>query len=76
MPIYEFTCSACDKDSELLVRSSKWEGEAHCSHCGSPKLEKKLSVFAATGSAESSGSAEMPPCSGMPTNCGRCAPDN
>ena len=70
MPIYEFTCFACDKDSELLVRSSNWEGEAHCSHCGSPKLEKKLSVFAATGSEE------MPPCSGMPTNCGRCAPDN
>ncbi|MFP6893531.1 MAG: zinc ribbon domain-containing protein [Opitutales bacterium] len=76
MPIYEFTCSDCDKDSELLVRSSNWEGEAHCSHCGSPKLEKKLSVFAATATDNSSGSAEMSPCSGMPSNCGRCAPDN
>lgn len=47
MPIYEFHCEKCEKDSELLVRSSKWEG-TKCPHCGSTKLEKRLSVFASS----------------------------
>ncbi|HYG33780.1 MAG TPA: zinc ribbon domain-containing protein [Clostridia bacterium] len=58
MPIYEFHCDKCEKDSEILVRSSKWQG-TKCPHCGSTKLAKKLSVFAS--SASSSGT-EMPPC--------------
>jgi putative FmdB family regulatory protein len=75
MPIYEFTCEACAKDFETLVRSSDWEGEVECPSCGSEKLEKQLSVFAAT-SGDSSSVGDMPPCSGMPSNCGRCALDN
>jgi putative FmdB family regulatory protein len=47
MPIYEFHCDKCQKDSELLVRSSKWEG-TKCPHCGSSKLSKRLSVFASS----------------------------
>jgi putative FmdB family regulatory protein len=46
MPIYEFHCSKCDRDSEILVRSSDWQG-TKCPHCGSMKLAKKLSTFAA-----------------------------
>jgi putative FmdB family regulatory protein len=53
MPIYEFHCEKCGKDSEILVRSSKWTG-TKCPNCGSTKLEKKLSTFAAAGAAESS----------------------
>ena len=75
MPIYEFTCGDCSSDFETLVRSSDWEGEVECPSCGSEKLEKQLSVFAAT-SADSSSAGDMPPCSGMPSNCGRCALDN
>ena len=45
MPIYEFTCLDCSEDSEILVRSSDWKKEASCPTCGSPKLDKKLSVF-------------------------------
>ena len=75
MPIYEFTCEACSKDFESLVRSSDWEGEVECPNCGSEKLEKQLSVFAA-GSGDGSKGDELPPCSGMPSNCGRCAFDN
>jgi putative FmdB family regulatory protein len=48
MPIYEFHCAACEHDSEILVRSSDWRGTA-CPHCGSKKLSKKFSVFAASG---------------------------
>jgi putative FmdB family regulatory protein len=48
MPIYEFHCEKCERDSELLVRSSSWKG-SQCPHCGSSKLTKKLSVFASAG---------------------------
>ncbi|MGA9450884.1 MAG: zinc ribbon domain-containing protein [Verrucomicrobiia bacterium] len=52
MPIYEFHCEKCERDSEILVRSSDWKG-TKCPHCGSTKISKKLSVFA---SANVSGS--------------------
>jgi putative FmdB family regulatory protein len=53
MPIYEFHCEKCGRDSEVLVRSSNWSG-TKCPHCGSAKLDKKFSTFAAAGAAESS----------------------
>jgi putative FmdB family regulatory protein len=40
-------CSDCEKDFELPVRSSRWEGTP-CPHCGSKELAKKLSVSAAS----------------------------
>jgi putative FmdB family regulatory protein len=58
MPIYEFHCEKCEKDSEVLVRSSDWKG-TKCPHCGSTRLAKKLSVFA---SAESGRASEVPAC--------------
>ena len=75
MPIYEFTCEKCSEDFETLVRSSEWEGEVECPSCGSEKVDKRWSVFAAASSDGSKGD-ELPPCSGMPTNCGRCSLDN
>ncbi|MGD0253303.1 MAG: zinc ribbon domain-containing protein [Verrucomicrobiota bacterium] len=45
MPIYEFHCEKCERDSEILVRSADWKG-TKCPHCGSAKLAKKFSVFA------------------------------
>jgi putative FmdB family regulatory protein len=53
MPIYEFHCAECERDSEILVRSSAWKG-AECPHCGSTKLEKKFSTFAAAGAEKQS----------------------
>lgn len=67
MPIYEFHCGKCDKDSEVLVRSSDWAG-TKCPHCGSPKLTKKFSVFA-SGAADG---ASDPSCTGNPGSCGMC----
>jgi putative FmdB family regulatory protein len=52
MPIYEFHCEKCERDSEILVRSSDWKGTA-CPHCGSKKLSKKFSTFAPAGAGES-----------------------
>jgi putative FmdB family regulatory protein len=45
MPLYEFHCTECDRDFELLVSSSRWKGKTACPHCGSKKLNKALSVF-------------------------------
>lgn len=54
MPIYEFHCEKCGKDSEVLVRSSQWQGTL-CPHCGSTRLNKKLSVFASAAAESSPG---------------------
>ena len=68
MPIYEFSCLNCSKDSEQLVRSSDWQNEAKCPECGSTELAKKLSVFSAS-SAESE-SVELPPVRVCPVTVG------
>jgi putative FmdB family regulatory protein len=68
MPIYEFHCGKCERDAEILVRSSDWKG-TKCPHCGSPKLSKKFSTFASTN-AGSSGDA--PSRSRVPSSCGMC----
>lgn len=67
MPIYEFHCGKCGQDSEVLVRSSNWEGTP-CPRCGSTKLEKKFSTFAS--SVADGGAA--PVCTGTPKSCGMC----
>ena len=62
MPIYEFHCEKCERDSEILVRSSKWKG-TRCPHCDSTKLSKRLSVFASAGASAPSMS-KPPGCNG------------
>jgi len=70
MPIYEFHCEKCKRDSEILVRSADWRGTA-CPHCGSTKLDKKFSTFAASSA---SGSDSAPACSSGGGGCcgGHC----
>ncbi|MCZ7637815.1 MAG: zinc ribbon domain-containing protein [Verrucomicrobia bacterium] len=67
MPIYEFHCPDCERDSEVLVRSTEWAGTP-CPHCGGTSLEKKWSVFA----SNASGGEEMPACAGNASSCCRC----
>jgi putative FmdB family regulatory protein len=67
MPIYEFHCESCERDSEVLVRSAEWKG-TRCPHCGSVNLQKKFSTFAATGGSD----APSPACTGQPKSCGLC----
>jgi len=45
MPIYEYTCGGCGRDVELLVTSHS--AKPACPECGSKKLAKKFSTFAA-----------------------------
>ena len=44
MPIFEYKCSACGGDFELLVRSS--DTDVACPECGSSRKDKKLIVLA------------------------------
>ncbi|MFA6134174.1 MAG: zinc ribbon domain-containing protein [Phycisphaerae bacterium] len=45
MPMYEYTCKSCEKSFELLLASRA--SKACCPHCGSAKLTRLFSTFAA-----------------------------
>jgi putative FmdB family regulatory protein len=47
MPLYEFECKECDETFEQLVRNTSASQAVTCPTCGSPKVEKKISVCAA-----------------------------
>ena len=70
MPIYEYVCSDCTSEFELLVLGRE---KPACPTCRSDKLEKLLSVPA----APSMGRSELPVCE-RPTSggCGlpQCGP--
>jgi putative FmdB family regulatory protein len=57
MPIYEFHCEKCERDSEILVRSAGWKN-AECPHCGSTKLFKKFSTFTSADSGAQNSSVK------------------
>ena len=66
MPLFEFRCSVCHEDVELLVRR---EEQPTCPKCGGKRMEKLLSVAAApagmTGNLPLAGGcppSDAPPC--------------
>jgi putative FmdB family regulatory protein len=73
MPIYEYACRTCGEEFETLVRAG---ASPECPSCGATDLDKKLSVFATAGAAESA-SATPGPCGacGHPAGPGACALD-
>ncbi len=48
MPIYDYHCSACQADFELLVRSTT---TPTCPHCASTALDRQLSRIAPAGTS-------------------------
>ena len=44
MPIFEYSCNACGKTFELLVK--RYDEKVTCTHCGSSDVEKLFSAFA------------------------------
>jgi len=44
MPIYEYRCNHCGTISEFLVGVSSKDQNLNCKQCGSPWLEKVISV--------------------------------
>lgn len=53
MPIYEYSCQQCRRHSSILVMNPRHPDSIVCRHCGSSKLERLLSRFAAPKSEES-----------------------
>jgi putative FmdB family regulatory protein len=45
MPLFDFTCAACGKVSEILVQDSR-ENPA-CPHCAAQRLSRELPTFRA-----------------------------
>jgi len=56
MPIYEYRCSKCGQEFETLVRNSN--EKIKCEKCGSARVEKLFSTFAA--SVKQGGSSSCP----------------
>jgi putative FmdB family regulatory protein len=52
MPIYEYACQECHKKSSVLVLNPRNPSVAICRHCGSSRMERLLSRFAAPKSEE------------------------
>jgi putative FmdB family regulatory protein len=63
MPLYEYSCSHCCSEFELLVRGNE---KPRCPECNSPKLEKRLSVPV----AHTAGPRDLPTC--QPNPAGGC----
>lgn len=68
MPIYEYQCTACNKDFEALVRSSGPRPE--CPVCKSVELRKKLSSFSAVMGSSASQQALPASCQSCPNAAG------
>ena len=47
MPIYEYQCEKCSQVCEFLEKNMKTRDKHKCPHCGSSKLKKLFSSFAA-----------------------------
>jgi putative FmdB family regulatory protein len=69
MPVYEYRCKNCGEQVEVLVRSKSTLPT--CPNCGSPRLEKLLSVpYVMSGERRPAGltccgreeRCEAPPC--------------
>ncbi|MBI3356320.1 MAG: zinc ribbon domain-containing protein [Nitrospirae bacterium] len=52
MPIYEYLCHDCKKRSSILMLSLRNLAPISCRHCGSSKVDRLLSRFAAPKSEE------------------------
>lgn len=61
MPLYEYRCGECQASFEILQRMGEGAGGLTCPACGSAKLTKQFSTFAATTSSES-GRSSAPAC--------------
>jgi putative FmdB family regulatory protein len=60
MPIFEYRCRSCGAKFERIVNSAT--ATTTCKDCGSPEVDRLLSVFAVGESSTSAGAAEPGPC--------------
>ena len=68
MPIFEYICNECRHGFEMLVRNGT---TPECPSCHGTRLEKQLSVFAASVKSSGGAAGDMP--GDMPlAACGTC----
>ncbi|MBI4888666.1 MAG: zinc ribbon domain-containing protein [Acidobacteria bacterium] len=72
MPLYEYTCTTCAHQFELLVRNQQ---PPECPACHGRALERRFSVFAAHTSTATARPAAAGPCGacGDPRGPGACS---
>jgi len=46
--MYEYECKACGANFDLLRGMNQNDSDITCKTCGSPKIERKISLFAST----------------------------
>ncbi len=68
MPIYEYSCQACEKKFDHLHRSMTDQEKVNCPSCGSNKTARALSLFA----VGAEGARSKPASVAAPGMCGRC----
>lgn len=68
MPIYEYGCSNCGNQFEVLIRS-KTDFPDKCPQCGTPEPKKLLSAFA-VASGDHKHNSECVSCPSAGTGCG------
>ena len=71
MPIYEYTCGACQSRFDQLQRTMSAAADdprPTCPTCGSPQTARSLSVFAVA--ADTTARSDPAPAGGM-CGCGR-----
>jgi putative FmdB family regulatory protein len=75
MPIYEYSCSDCERTFEKLRPMSKADAEASCPDCGGTHTSRALSLFAAfsRGNGDSHAVSGGGGCAGCGSHsCGSC----
>jgi putative FmdB family regulatory protein len=72
MPLYEYRCMDCDLRFELLKRSSAAD-EVECVRCGSARVQRLFSRFAARSSGGDGSASLGGGCSGCSaSSCAAC----
>jgi putative FmdB family regulatory protein len=70
MPLFEYTCQDCGSRFEKLVR--KTGDEVACPSCGTARVARELSTFAAHANGRSKDSAPALPCGNACPTPGMC----
>ncbi|MFA4917568.1 MAG: zinc ribbon domain-containing protein [Syntrophales bacterium] len=75
MPIFDYLCMDCGKNSEILIVSS--DDQPKCRECGSMNLEKKMSVpssFSGNSLSRLPGPGDTACCGSRPADAGCAGP--
>lgn len=75
MPLFDYICTECGKENEILIASS--DDKPKCEHCGSLKLDKTMSVpsnFSGSAVSRFPGHGDTSCCGSLPSGAGCAGP--